>query len=123
MSLRLKDSKTDKSHKGVFIYIGCTDKDVCAVCAMSFYLLKHKNLTDDPNSLLFLHNNHLPLTCSHMVNSTELHIAILGLQTDQYSGHSYRIGGKLNSWVGGLVMLILDTFVPRPLCLQISLEE
>ena len=51
MSLRLKDSKTDKSSKGVFIYIGCTDKDVCAVCAMSFYLLKRKNLTDDPNSL------------------------------------------------------------------------
>ena len=51
MSLRLKDSKTDKSRKGVFIYIGCTDKDVCAVCAMSFYLLKRKNLTDDPNSL------------------------------------------------------------------------
>ena len=31
MSLSLKDSKTDKSRKGVFIYIGCTDKDVCVL--------------------------------------------------------------------------------------------
>ena len=31
MSLRLKDSRTNKSHKGVFIYIGCTDKDVCVL--------------------------------------------------------------------------------------------
>ena len=69
---------------------------------MSFYLLKRKNLTDDPNSPLFLHNNHLPLTCSHMVNSTKLHIATLGLQTDQYSGHSYRIGGATDAANSGL---------------------
>ena len=69
-----------------------------------------------------------------MVNLTKLYIATLGLQTDQYSGHSYRIGGATDAANSGLsdweIKLLgrwssdaYLTFAPPPLCLQISLEE
>ena len=47
MRIRIKQSKTDPFHQGVFIYLGKTDQEVCPITAMLPYLVirgKHKAL-------------------------------------------------------------------------------
>ena len=49
MRIRIKQSKTDPFHQGVFIYLGKTDQEMCPITAMLPYLVirgNHKALSD-----------------------------------------------------------------------------
>jgi hypothetical protein len=78
MSVRIKMSKTDKSCEGFFIHIGCSQRKVCAVCAMTSYLEGKAVIENRP---LFTFTNNTILTRSTLVNSTRSYLALSGGQS------------------------------------------
>ena len=91
MRVYLKRSKTDPTGKGLAVYIGCTGTRVCAVSAMHTYLAL--STADCRNEPLFRWDDRLYLTRAAFVNCTKDFINALGLDSREYSGHSYRAGG------------------------------
>jgi hypothetical protein len=89
-SLTLKQSKTDKSGKGVVVYIGCSSHVVCAYCLMLKFMDRRSNSV--ASSPLFADDNIPVLRKSLLVNATRLVLCTLGLDPTKYSGHSFRAG-------------------------------
>lgn len=99
MRVFLKRSKTDPTGKGLAIYIGCTGTSVCAVCAMRNYMVLSKSdHGDDP---LFKWENGLYLTRSSFVKRTKDLAERLGLNKNEYSGHSFRVGAATSGAAAG----------------------
>ena len=101
ISVMVKDSKTDKIGKGYLIHIGCTSKPVCAVCSMKSYL----NCKPSPIDMLlplYRFQNGAFLTKSLLVSTTRTYIALIGINPDNYTGHSYRVGGATTAAEAGL---------------------
>lgn len=90
MSLTLRTSKTDPFRKTVTIHIGNT----IPVQAMVNYLRLHPCL-HNPSSPLFVQStsNHAALTRDIMITATRSLLRMLGLNENEYHGHSFRKGG------------------------------
>ena len=100
MSVLLKESKTDKSGNGVNIYIGCSKTHICPVLAMSNYM---SLLKDRPQSMpLFIFSNGSFLTKTLFIKQVQLLIISCGISPNQYSGHSFRVGGATDVASSGL---------------------
>ena len=93
LRVKIKRSKTDKYNRGIDIYIGCSGDIVCAYCAMVDFLECRKRLEFSAHSPLFFYPNGAILTKSILVKNTKLYLALVGKNPNDYSGHSYRIGG------------------------------
>ena len=103
MSVRIKSSKTDKSGKGYNVYIGCSKSEVCAVCAMSSYLVSRcKQPSQHLSEPLYVFRNGSLLTKSLLVNSTKLYLSKIGIDPDHFTAHSYRVGGATSAAEAGL---------------------
>ena len=114
MSVLLKESKTDKSGNGMNIYIGCSKTHICPVLAMSNYmsLLKDRPqsmplfiflLKDRPQSMpLFIFSNGSVLTKTLFIKQVQLLLISCGISPNQYSGHSFRVGGATDAASSGL---------------------
>ncbi|CAH1803262.1 unnamed protein product, partial [Owenia fusiformis] len=89
MKVMLKHSKTDKIGTGVELVIGCTKHPVCAVCSME----KKLKLISDKNSPLFQFEDGTFLTRKVFIDHTRTFLALIGINPQDYSGYSYRIGG------------------------------
>ena len=99
MRVFLKCSKTDPTGKGVAIYVGCSGTQICAVCSMHNYLALIR--LDDHNSPLFRWENGLYLTRSSFVKRTKELVEMLGLDKNEYSGHSFRVGAATSGAAAG----------------------
>ena len=99
--LHLKRSKTDIQNTGVDIIIGCTGQIVCPYCSMLDYCRVRDSIFPD-TSALFIYQNGEPLSRDLLVKNTRIYIATLGMNPNDYSGHSYRIGGATSAGISGL---------------------
>ena len=88
MELHLKASKTDPFRKGISIFIGRTNDDICPVAAMLAYIVTRGG---DDGPLFRLKNGH-PLTRGYFVSTVRAGLSSGGIDHSKYSGHSFRIG-------------------------------
>ena len=98
METCLKASKTDPFRKGISIFIGRTNNDLCPVMAMLAYLAKRGG----DQGPLFRLNDGRPLTRSHFVTALRAGLSASGIDQSQYCGHSFRIGAATTAAQQGI---------------------
>ena len=88
MEVRVKASKTDPFRKGVNLYMGRTNNDLCPITAMMAYLA----IRGDGDGPLFRFQNGQPLTRERFVAKVREALSTSGIDHNKYAGHSFRIG-------------------------------
>ena len=100
VKVHLKSSKTDIYNDGVDIIIGCTGRNVCGYCSLRRYCdIRDKIASDD--SALFIYQNGQMLSRELLIRHTRTYLAGIGVNPDQFSGHSYRIGSATTAAISG----------------------
>lgn len=84
----LRQSKTDPFRKGVAIYLGRTQRDLCPVSAILAYIACRPSV-EGP---LFIFKDGSFLTRDKFVGAVKQGLGATGTNTRGYSGHSFRIG-------------------------------
>lgn len=88
LKVRIKASKTDPFRKGVDVYLGRTDKDLCPLEAILPYLA----IRSDKQGFLFQFKDGRPLTKDRFVSKVRELLQQSGVDPKKYAGHSFRIG-------------------------------
>jgi hypothetical protein len=103
-NIHIKRSKTDTLNKGFQLPIGCSECQVCAYCSMRHMLALRSthHLLCDPDSPLFLFMSGSHLTKVQFVTQIRLYLALAGLDSQSYSGHSFRAGSATSAALSGL---------------------
>ena len=96
--VRLKQSKTDPFRHGVDVYLGRTDADLCPVAALLAYMAVRPHLTGP----LFIFKDGSFLTRDRLVAAVREALQEAGIDSAQYTGHSFRIGDSSASRAPGL---------------------
>lgn len=91
ISLRLKVSKADPFRKGVTIHY-FRNSPVCPITCFHNYFQVRKALGCAPELPLFVCSDGTPLTRSSFCLFLKQILSVAGLNPEQYSGHSFRIG-------------------------------
>ena len=90
LKVHLKQSKTDQFRKGMDMHIGMTGDDLCPVSAMLAYLAVRQGA---PGALFhFLDGRLLHVTVTRFTEVVREALDALGLHSQHYAGHSFRIG-------------------------------
>ncbi|KAJ3453583.1 hypothetical protein MRS44_017830 [Fusarium solani] len=97
--LTLKRSKTDRRHEGVQIILARTGDGACPVDALQKLLLLDPKEHDAP--LFSFHRR--PFSRSNSLSTLSTKLRTLGLQTDGYSGHSFRKGAAQHAHDSGIL--------------------
>ena len=84
----LKQSKTDQFHQGIDIYVGRTNNQLCPAAATMAYLAA-RGASPGP---LFIFKDGRLLSRDRFVDQVTQAIGALGLNSQNYAGHSFRIG-------------------------------
>lgn len=88
LRIHLKASKTDPFRSGVDVFVGRTNCAVCPVSAVLAYLTK-RGSSPGP---LFQFSDGRPLTRARFVAEVKEALSLAGIDSSQYSGHSFRSG-------------------------------
>jgi len=88
MEIRVKASKTDPFRRGVNLYIGRTNNDLCPIAAMMAYLA----IRGGSEGPLFRFKSGQPLTRERFVTKVREALSASGVDHSKYAGHSFRIG-------------------------------
>jgi integrase len=88
----LKSSKTDPFRQGITINLFQVGGITCPVTAIKSFLNIRTCLNNRPDSPLFLLEHGKPLTRKIFLNMLTQLCAVLGLDSQRFSGHSFRIG-------------------------------
>ena len=96
--IHLRRSKTDQLGKGVDIYLGRTDEDLCPVAALLAYLAVRGK---EPGPLFRLSDGRL-LTKQIFIEKVRAALSILGYDDTSYAGHSFRIGAATTAAACGI---------------------
>ena len=88
VQVRIKESKTDPFRKGVMVYLGFTEDELCPVAAVTAYLAVRGR---DPGPFFRLKGG-APLSREVLVRKVREALQSSGVQVGRYSGHSFRIG-------------------------------
>lgn len=97
--LTLKRSKTDRRHEGVHIILAKTGDGACPVDALQKLLLLDPRGPDAP--LFSFHRK--PFSRNNFLSTFSTKLRALGLQTDGYSGHSFRKGAAQHAHDSGIL--------------------
>ena len=84
----IKASKTDPFRRGVNVFLGKTNNDLCPVAAVGAYLACHGSKP----GLFFIFQSSSPLSREMFVRRVRAARSEAGVEATQYSGHSFRIG-------------------------------
>ena len=98
VQVRLKQSKTDPFHRGVSIYLGRTQTDLCPVVAILAYIAVRPAV----NGPLFVFKDGSFLTRDRLVSAIRRALSAAGINTTGFSGHSFRIGAATTAAVVGV---------------------
>lgn len=98
LRIRLKASKTDPFRKGVDIFVGSTDSDLCPVAATLSFLASRGS---QPGFLFKFRDGHL-LTKAIFITQVRKALAAAGVDYAGYSGHSFRIGAATTAHSRGI---------------------
>ncbi len=96
--IHLKQSKTDQLRKGIDVFVGRTNDDLCPVAAMLAYVA----VRGGGPGPLFRFRNGKPLTRDRFVTRVRQALQSLGLAGRDYSGHSFRIGAATTAAARGI---------------------
>ena len=96
--VHLKQSKTDPFRKGVDIFLGTTNCDLCPVAALLAYLA----IRQARPGPLFVFKNNSPLTRDKLVAAIRSALSQAGVDTSRFTGHSFRIGAATSAAQAGL---------------------
>ena len=96
--IHLRRSKTDQLGKGVDIYLGRTDEDLCPVAALLAYLAVRGK---EPGPLFRLSDGRL-LTKQIFIEKVRAALSVLGYDYTSYAGHSFRIGAATTAAACGI---------------------
>ena len=86
--IHLKRSMCDQLGSGVDIFVGRTGTDVCPV-ALTIEYVRRRGPTPGP---FFRRRDGTPLTKAFFVARVREALVEMGMESHQYSGHSFRIG-------------------------------
>ena len=105
IQLTIKKSKTDPFRQGVNIFLGATGNTLCPVTALLNYLAIRGN-SEGP---LFHYKDQTPLTKNKFTSSFRDILNKAGLESTQYSGHSFRIGAASTAAANGIEDSLIQT--------------
>ena len=94
VQVRIKVSKMDSFRKGVVVYLGRTDNDLCPVGAVAAYLAVRGR---EPGPF-FKFAKGTPLSRTALVSRMRTALGFSGVDASKYSGHSFRIGATTTGW-------------------------
>ena len=94
----LKRSKTDQFGRGVTVFLGATGDELCPVAAIVSFAAVRGDAADS----FFCFRDGTPLTKSRFVACIRDAMAQAGISTENYSGHSFRIGAATTAAQAGL---------------------
>ena len=98
IQVSLKQSKTDPFRKGVSIYLGRTQADLCPVTAVLAYVAIRPSV----GGPLFVFKDGGYLTREKLVSHLRRALGSAGICTQGYSGHSFRIGAATTAALVGV---------------------
>ena len=98
IQVRIKASKTDPFRKGVDIYVGRTNNDLCPISAMLAYL----SIRGGGTGPLFHFSDGKPLTREHFVSRVREALTAAGIEEGKYAGRSFRIGAATTAAQRGI---------------------
>ena len=98
ITVSLRHSKTDVFGAGVSITVGATGNILCPVAAVLSYMARRPQSTGP----LFLLENGIPLSCRLLVQNVRQALSRAGIDTSNYSGHSFRIGAATTASLAGI---------------------
>ena len=96
--IHLKKSKCDQFGKGVDVYLGRTDLDLCPVTALLAYI---ETRGSGPGPL-FVDSSQARITNPWFIGQFRDVLATAGLPQQEYAGHSFRIGAATTAASVGL---------------------
>ena len=102
----IKASKTDPFRKGVKVYLGRTDNNLCPVAAVVAYLALHHKLGAGP---FFKFQSGTALTRASFVDRVRKALKEAGMDADKFSGHSFRIGAASTAAARGVEDSLIKT--------------
>ena len=105
MAVRIKSSKTDQFCKGVSLYLGRGQGQLCPIAAILQYLAIRPN---NPGPM-FIFQNDKPLVKQSFITHVQQALAKEGLDTRYYKGHSFRIGAAMTAAAAGLNDSLIKT--------------
>ena len=98
LRVHLKQSKINPFHQGVYIFIGCSGTDLCAISAVLSYMAT-RGYDQGP---LFRFANGRPLTREGLVSHLHKVLAEIGMRTNLYAGYCFRIGAATTAAAMGV---------------------
>ena len=106
IQIRIKQSKTDPFRKGIDLYVGKTGSSLCPVVAMMNYLMVRGTKRLGP---LFIFSDGRVLTRQRFVDAVRDGLNKAGINSKNYSGHSFRIGAATTVAMKGVDDSIIKT--------------
>ena len=100
MIYTIRKSKTKRAP--IQVPIGCSNTQCCAVCTMQHYLvLRSRQGTLHANAFLFVDQAGRPITKQQLNLEIKRCVASLGLDTANYTSHSFRSGAATSAHQAG----------------------
>lgn len=103
--ITIKASKTDPFRKGVAIFLGKTNNELCPVTAIATYLA----LRGTSPGPFFRFNNGQPLTRESFVSRVRRLVTEAGVEAKKYAGHSFRVGAASTAAACGVEDSLIKT--------------
>ncbi len=107
--LTLKASKTDPFRKGVTLSVSRVNKAFCPVKALDRYLGASRKWGSQEKQPLFITVEGLPLSRSYFLRHLRIVLGAAGLDKEQFSGHSFRIGAATSASRAGIPDHLIQT--------------
>ena len=105
LEVRIKVSKTDSFRKGVTVYLGRTEQEVCPVAAILGYMVRR----GQANGPFFKFSDGRYLTRARFVDQVRSALSQAGLTAGEFAGHSFRIGAATAAATQGLPEALIKT--------------
>ena len=110
IAVHIKSSKTDPFGKGTTIYLGKGRSSLCPVAAILRYLA----IRPSDNGPLFIDHSGKPLTKPAFVAHIKQALEAVGIKSNAYKGHSFRIGAATMAAACGLEDSTIKTLEDGP---------
>ena len=105
LEVAIKASKTDPFRKGVTVYLGRTNNDLCPVSAILAYMVQRGSEAGP----FFWYSKNRFLTRERLVAAMRTALDSAGVESRKYVGHSFRIGAATTAARCGLPDSLIKT--------------
>ncbi|XP_021365385.1 uncharacterized protein LOC110458130 [Mizuhopecten yessoensis] len=95
--LRLRTSKTDPFREGITLKLFKTDNSICPYVACCKYVEARQQQNPSQDDPLFVDENDKVLTRNVFIEKFKHVLECLGINSNEYNGHSFRIGAATSA--------------------------